>query len=483
MKLTYIGHAKALLEADRIRLITDPSFSEPLYCNTLWHYPPLRIGLEQLPPLDFIYVSHHHRDHFDPLSLSRLDKAAALIVPAFDDGWGPMNSTGERDRFHGIIRRLGFRKVHVLHAWETLAITPNVRVTMVPAATLEPDSSLVVQADGQTVFVQNDNYLGNAVRDELARRFPAIDVGLMFWGVSAGYPANADLRPETKVQEAQRRRNEYYLPMVRDNLAALRPRLFVPFANDLSWLAPSEVWINRLCRMHPGHLRAYLDANPVPGVALMQMNSGDSWTPADGLRRASAVPDWRFFFDELERYAAGLSAQIEAILEHESAIDTNGLPELWRQRMAEVGVATPHIIKLVGELTVYFRVVGTAPCDFSLTFADGRLTLGGAQPAHWDLRITIDDFLLVRALLGQMEFQEIRNTRWHVSHPNGYTDAIRRFWMWLFVHVDNYIADHPLSSELSEVVTQPMRPGCQEHDAAQRHPPCPRRAPATGGFA
>lgn len=42
--------------------------------------------------------------------------------------------------------------------------------------------------------------------------------------------------------------------------------------------------------------------------------------------------------------------------------------------------------------------------------------------------------------MGQLEFQEIRNSRWRIAHPGGYTEAIRRFWMWLFVEVDSYLA-------------------------------------------
>jgi len=441
MKLTYIGHAKALIEAGGVRLITDPSFSEPLYCNTLWHYPPLAIGLGDLPSLDYIYVSHHHADHFDPASLARLDKAAAVIVPALDAGWEPMNCSDQRDRFHRAIRSLGFREIHALRAWETLALAPTVNVTMVPAATFEPDSSLIVQGEGITIFIQNDNYLGEPVCRELTRRFPVIDIGLMFCGASVGYPAVADLDDTAKAEEADRRKYGYFFPMARRFLEELRPRLFVPFANDLAWLAPQDVWINRLCKTHPGHFIDYLAAHPVPGVTPMQMNSGDEWTPEAGLRRLKPPPDLTRFFDDLEAHARAIAPTTRGLFDAERAIDTRGLRDLWHSRLREVCTVCRGSLGSVGRLTVYFRVEGTHPGDYYLKFADGHFVVGEGVPNRgWDLRIRVDDFLLMRAMLGQLEFQEIRNSRWRISHPGGYTPEIRRFWTWLCVEVDSYLA-------------------------------------------
>jgi L-ascorbate metabolism protein UlaG (beta-lactamase superfamily) len=441
MKITYVGHAKALIEAGGVRLITDPAFSEPVYCNTLWHYPPLAIGLDDLPSLDYIYISHHHADHFDPASLARLNKSAAVIVPALDAGWEPMNSTDHRDRFHRAIRHLGFKEVYALRAWETIELAPDVTATMVPAATLEPDSSLVFQSEGATIFIQNDNSLGDPVCKTLAQRFPVIDVGLMFCGASVGYPAVADLPDAVQAQEAHRRKYEHFFPLARRYLELLRPRLFVPFANDLAWLAPQDVWINRLCKTPPGHFIEYLAAHPVPGVTPMQMNSGDEWTPAAGLRRLNPAPDLTRFFDDLEAYARAIEPTTRGLFESEREIDTTGLRDLWLTRLQAVCTARRASLKKLGRLTVYFRVEGTHPGDYYLAFADGAFVVGEGVPVEgWDLRIRVDDFLLARALLGELEFQAIRNSRWRISHPGGYTQEVRRFWMWLFVEVDSYLA-------------------------------------------
>ncbi|HVN85460.1 MAG TPA: MBL fold metallo-hydrolase [Candidatus Binatia bacterium] len=441
MRVTYIGHATALIEAGGVRLITDPVFSEPLYCNTLWHYPPLAVGIADLPPLDFIYISHHHADHFDPASLAQFDKSAALIVPALDEGWAPLNAPMQRERFHRSVRRLGFKTVHMLRAWETLELAPEVWAVMVPAATLDPDSSLVVQTGGRTVFVQNDNYLGDRVCADLASRFPTIDLGLMFCGASIGYPAVADLPDDVRVREARRRKYEHFFPKARYYVEALRPRLFVPFANDLSWLAPEDVWINRLCRVHPAEFLAYLEAHPLEGVTPVLMQSRDYWTPEDGVVRCAPPPDGSRFFEELEAYARAKRPAVAQLRAGERSLDTTGLAELFIRRMRRAAEASDGAVRDVGRLTVHMSVQGRVPDEFTLTFRDGMCSVERGTPrGTWDLRITIDDFLLMGALRGKLEFQEIRNSRWRISHPGGYTEAMRRFWLWLCVHVDPYLA-------------------------------------------
>jgi L-ascorbate metabolism protein UlaG (beta-lactamase superfamily) len=393
VKITYIGHAKALFEVGGVSLITDPSFSEPLYCNTLWHYPPLAVRLEDLPALDFIYISHQHRDHFDPFSLQKLNKSAQVIMPALDEQWGPMVSSMSHKKFHETMKKLGFKQTHVLGAWESMKLAPDVTATMVPALTQEPDSSLIIEAEGLTVFIQNDNYLGDPVKAELVRRFPSIDVGLMFWAGGVGYPAVFDFPDRVKMQEAWRRKYEYFFPKALETLALLRPKLFIPFANDLAWLAPDDLWINRLCKIHPGQFLEYFNRHPIHGITPMQMNSGDVWTPEDGLIRLKPEPDWDHYYEELESYAKHIEDQIRPILEDERKVDTSSLPELFKIRMTRICEDTRDIIKTLGRLTVYFQVEGSNPGDYYITFKDGDFSIGDQYPhSGWQIRLTIDDF-------------------------------------------------------------------------------------------
>ena len=83
MKVTYIGHACMMMESAGTRILMDPWLTDPTYHGTWWHYPPLEIGVRDLPKLDYLYVSHEHPDHFDPPTLRQLDKDVHVVIPNF----------------------------------------------------------------------------------------------------------------------------------------------------------------------------------------------------------------------------------------------------------------------------------------------------------------------------------------------------------------------------------------------------------------
>ena len=81
--VTWIGHATLLVRMDGVTFLTDPIFSER--ASPVSFAGPERlvapgVPLDQLPPLDFITLSHDHYDHTDLPSITAL---AARGVPFF----------------------------------------------------------------------------------------------------------------------------------------------------------------------------------------------------------------------------------------------------------------------------------------------------------------------------------------------------------------------------------------------------------------
>jgi N-acyl-phosphatidylethanolamine-hydrolysing phospholipase D len=75
--VTWIGHATLLVEMDGVRFLTDPMWSKR--ASPLSWAGPARlvapgIALEDLPPIDFVLISHNHYDHLDLPTLERLAK-------------------------------------------------------------------------------------------------------------------------------------------------------------------------------------------------------------------------------------------------------------------------------------------------------------------------------------------------------------------------------------------------------------------------
>ncbi|MCA9659618.1 MAG: MBL fold metallo-hydrolase [Myxococcales bacterium] len=75
LRVTWLGHSTMLVAIDGALFLTDPVFSRrasPLQWlgPARFHAPPL--GLDELPPLDGVVLSHDHYDHLDRAAVLRL---------------------------------------------------------------------------------------------------------------------------------------------------------------------------------------------------------------------------------------------------------------------------------------------------------------------------------------------------------------------------------------------------------------------------
>src|SRR5436190_1051354 len=84
--VTFIGTATMLIRTGPFTILTDPNFlhrGERAYIGMGLHTrrrtdPALEIG--ELPPLDFVVLSHHHGDHFDQIAARQLPKDLPIIT-------------------------------------------------------------------------------------------------------------------------------------------------------------------------------------------------------------------------------------------------------------------------------------------------------------------------------------------------------------------------------------------------------------------
>jgi N-acyl-phosphatidylethanolamine-hydrolysing phospholipase D len=85
--LTWIGHATLLVQMDHISFLTDPIWSDtasPVSFAGPRRFVPPGVALADLPPIDFVVVSHNHYDHLDLATLGALaerDRATRFFVP------------------------------------------------------------------------------------------------------------------------------------------------------------------------------------------------------------------------------------------------------------------------------------------------------------------------------------------------------------------------------------------------------------------
>jgi L-ascorbate metabolism protein UlaG (beta-lactamase superfamily) len=113
-RITWIGHATALIELDGVRLLTDPLLRNHLG-HLKRHGPPPDPAL--LRDVDAVLISHLHFDHLDVPSLRRLPREMRMLAPA---GAG------------GFLRRQGFPRAEELAVGD-VADVGGVGITAVPA--------------------------------------------------------------------------------------------------------------------------------------------------------------------------------------------------------------------------------------------------------------------------------------------------------------------------------------------------------------
>lgn len=122
MRVTFINHATALLQQDRLNVLTDPIWSErasPFSFVGPRRFVDPGLRFEDLPPIDVVLISHNHYDHLDLPTLARL---AAKHAPRIFVGLG----NGQ------LLRDAGIGRVTELDWWQSVALVPGVELVAVP---------------------------------------------------------------------------------------------------------------------------------------------------------------------------------------------------------------------------------------------------------------------------------------------------------------------------------------------------------------
>ena len=91
--VTWIGHSTVLVQLDGVTFLTDPNWGQRSgpFSGLIGvrRYTPPGIALDDLPPIDFVLISHDHYDHLDEPTVRRLSQKfdPLFIVPKGIKAW------------------------------------------------------------------------------------------------------------------------------------------------------------------------------------------------------------------------------------------------------------------------------------------------------------------------------------------------------------------------------------------------------------
>ncbi|MDQ0369093.1 Rieske 2Fe-2S domain-containing protein [Catenuloplanes indicus] len=150
MRVTGTGHASMRIDTAAGSILTDP-WVNPAFFASWFPFPDnSQLDWESLGKVDYLYVSHLHRDHFDAENLKRyVSKKAAVLLPEY-----PTSELEDE------LRELGFRSFIKTKNEEVVELDGGLKIMI--QALISPtdgpigDSSLWVEYDGVRLLNQND---------------------------------------------------------------------------------------------------------------------------------------------------------------------------------------------------------------------------------------------------------------------------------------------------------------------------------------
>lgn len=178
--ITWVGHATFLIQMGGINILTDPVFGDISYFHR--RILPPGVQPKHMPPIDYVVISHNHRDHMDEKSLLFLKRFPQLhiLVPRGNKAW---------------FDKRGFAKVTEYMWWDSVTfhstgyyLNGDVTFTFLPAyhwsqrGLFDQNKSLwgswMIQSESTTIYFAGDTAYAPHF-STIGKEFSTIDVALM----------------------------------------------------------------------------------------------------------------------------------------------------------------------------------------------------------------------------------------------------------------------------------------------------------------
>jgi UDP-MurNAc hydroxylase len=405
-----------MMEAGGTRVLMDPWLTDPTYHGTWWHYPPLQIGIRDLPKIDYLYISHEHPDHFDPPTLRQLDKRVKVVIAKF-----------KKRRFYERLRALGFEDILELDFAQVHALNDSGLTMRLIAPDRPWDDSAVLLKDGNTTVLNvNDCHLDDATLSRLGQE-EQIDLAFLTFTGASQYPGCFEFPLASKIERWQASKESHVEEFV--NWAKLlRTKRAVPAAGNFALLAPDQLALNT-----PHYVNTPQDAvdrlrAEAPEIEGLQMNPGDVWTSDGKLTRLQPAPDWSRRMEHIEELSQQHHAQIAELFASEPQAPAD-LYDRFHSFFTGLLSADAALAKRINIVT-WWIVDGPHGGDWVIDFTRDRDWVYRGVPQHWNLRLKFPAALVYKGVSGEAIWDDlVLSFRARLArNPDRYN---KEFWTWL----------------------------------------------------
>ncbi len=231
MQVTSIGHAGFRIDTQAGSVLCDP-WVNPAYFGSWFVFPDnTRLDWHALGDCDYLYISHLHKDHFDPrLLVDHVNRDAVVLLPDF-----PVPDLKRE------LEALGFTRFFettdsVKHRVDGPGGALEVMIISLRAPADGPigDSGLILSDGTTTVFNMNDS---RPLSLDTLAEFGRIDVHMPQYSGAIWYPMVYDMPPRAKEAFATQKRQRG-MDRARQYIADVGATWVIPSAGPPCFLDP-----------------------------------------------------------------------------------------------------------------------------------------------------------------------------------------------------------------------------------------------------
>ena len=176
LRTTLIGHASLLIQSKETTILTDPVWFDYLWEEINVLCPHTELDKDAIPPVDVLFLSHRHQDHFDVRTLAYLKRNNRILKPDV------RIMASNDDIVLEVLKELEFENIEIHADFEPVKVK-DVIITPTPSLNQSstsqdyfPEHGLLVHDGEVTAWNQVDTIVSPEIIDHIKQLYGGVDL-------------------------------------------------------------------------------------------------------------------------------------------------------------------------------------------------------------------------------------------------------------------------------------------------------------------